>query len=177
MVDLDIWNNYSKCIYYSCFLECTRLQLCRCLPVLWAYGAIVNMKLIPVFSLSVYMCVGVYKTSDAQHDCSPPAEQCPASSQAPADNPANLLPFFQVFLRWCYMVWNNNFFSLSQLSLFCPLPASCAPSSSLIIPHWQDSTRSWKAEMPLVQYSSAQQQLEYWYIVTLFFSVCFRDNE
>lgn len=150
MVDLDIWNNYSKCIYYSCFLECTRLQLCRCLPVLWAYGAIVNMKLIPVFSLSVYMCVGVYKTSDAQHDCSPPAEQCPASSQAMAFfSPANSLQFYS-FFTWCHMVW---LVCLGQLSLFCPLPASCAP------PVPSDSTLG-KAEMTLAVCSTSQQQLK-----------------
>lgn len=57
MADLDIWNNYSKCTYYSCFLEYTRLQLCMCLPVIQAYGAMVSMKLIPVFSLYIYMHV------------------------------------------------------------------------------------------------------------------------
>ena len=74
----------------------------------------------------IYKCVYIHKTSDAQHNCSPPAKQCPSISWAVPVPLANS-PQFYSFFAWCCMVWNIPLASLGQLSQFCSLSAPCAP--------------------------------------------------
>jgi len=73
--------------------------------------------------------------SDAQCNCSPSPDGCPAHPGG-AIQPPPKSPYF-IYQAWCHMVWNIPSATLGQLFWLCSHPASCA------LPRWQ-SIGSWK---------------------------------
>ena len=72
---------------------------------------------------------GLECTNDAQSNCSPPADQHPASPRVANPRPQ--------FLYWMGrpMVWNTLLASLGQLPWLCPVPTSCVPPAFLLAGH------------------------------------------
>lgn len=70
----------------------------------------------------------IYKTNNAQWNCSPPVKQCPDNPQA-AGLLTGKLPLD--YSARSHMEWDKSLANLGQLSWFSPLPALCISLSPL----------------------------------------------
>ena len=76
---------------------------------------------------SVMMIIYVYniylQTGDAQHNCSPPVNQCSSSNCTSSQLPGSV---------WCHIVWNISLASLGQLSGSVPSHLLVPPTQTPI---------------------------------------------
>jgi len=87
-----------------------------------------------------------------------------ASSQVEAALSANSPPCYSFFM-WFHMLWNIALASLGQLSCFCPLPATSAPSA----PSVAGQCERLETDTSLVLCSNNWQQLKHCYVVNSVF--------
>lgn len=77
----------------------------------------------------VIVVICIYKTSNAQCNCSPTADWCTISPWAAGAPLVNSLQFSKNIFSWFCTTWNTPLASVGQLSCFSPIPTPCAPCS------------------------------------------------
>jgi len=113
-----------------------------------------NRKIIVIIIIIyLYIC----NTHDAQRNCSPTTDRSPASLQVAAIPLANSPQFFKDF-AWCHMAWNIRLASLSKLSLYCPLIASCDPQYPPLAGQYK-KLKNWNIRGPVQHCLATLEQL------------------
>lgn len=124
-------------------------------------GSLMGQKRKTVITTTIIMIIiiiilKIYKASDAQCSCSPPADWWWTSSWAAA--PSRVYPWFTDW-AWPYILWNISLARWDQLFWLCSLTDSCAsPASSLVV--WIE-----KQKGPWFRIRTAQEQ--HWWVTNI----------